>query len=366
MFAMRGLSRGKSLIVVALLAVMLATAGVVACAAEADIHTASPTYTTTPASNTYYSLPSITEVVESIKPAVVNLVVGTVSYNFFLQPVPSEQAGSGVIIDPGGYIITNNHVVEGAESITVSLPDGRDFEAEVVGTDPLTDLAVVRISGDNLPTATFGDSNSLLVGDWVIAIGNALALEGGPTVTVGVVSALGRTLDSESGWSLYDMIQTDAAINPGNSGGPLISLEGEVIGINTAKIASVEVSGVGFAVSSNTAGPVVQELIDNGYVSRPYLGVSLVTVTPTIANSYGLYTDEGVMVYHVSVDSPAYDAGLQAGDVIIEIDGEKMTSSDDVILAIRNHDVGDTIEITYMRYHLQASVSVKLIERPHY
>jgi len=363
---MKGLSRGKSIIVVVLLVVMLSTAGVVACTAEADNHAASPTYTTTPVSNTYYSLPSITEVVESIKPAVVNLVVGTVSYNFFLQPVPSEQAGSGVIIDPSGYIITNNHVVEGAESITVSLPDGRDFEAEVVGTDPLTDLAVVKINGDNLPTASFGNSSSLLVGDWVIAIGNALALEGGPTVTVGVVSALGRTIESESGWSLYDMIQTDAAINPGNSGGPLIDLQGEVIGINTAKIASVDVSGVGFAVSSNTASPVVQELIDRGYVSRPYLGVSLVTVTSTIANSYGLYTDEGAMVYQVSVDSPAYDAGLQAGDVIIEIDGEKMTSSDDVILAIRNHAVGDTLQITYMRYNLQASVSVKLIERPHY
>jgi S1-C subfamily serine protease len=365
MLGMRNLTRGKSLIVVVLVLVLTA-AGALACTADVDNHTASPTYTLNPVPTTYYSLPSITEVVEAVKPAVVSVVVGTISYNIFLQPVPTEQVGSGVIIDQSGYVVTNNHVIEGAGSMAVTLPDGRSFEAEMIGTDPLSDLAVIKIDGDNLPAAAFGDSGRLSIGEWVVAIGNALDLEGGPTVTVGVISAMGRTIEAESGWSLYDMIQTDAAINPGNSGGPLINLQGEVIGINTAKVSAVEVSGVGFAVSSNTAKPVVEELIDKGYVSRPYLGISLVTVTPAIANSYGLYTEEGAMVYHVSPDTPAEDAGLQAGDVITEIDGEKITTSDDVILAIRNHEVGDTIAITYMRYHLESSVSVELVERPRY
>jgi serine protease Do len=360
------LNRGKVFVVAVLLALALTTAGSSACAIGAANHAATPTATTNPYPTTVYSLPSITDVVESVNPAVVSIVVGTISYNFFMQPVPTENAGSGVIIDPRGYIITNSHVVEGATSITVTLPDGRDFDAELVGTDPLSDLAVIKIDGSNLPTAAFGDSSHLRVGDWVIAIGNALALEGGPTVTVGVVSALGRTIEAESGWSLYDMIQTDAAINPGNSGGPLIDLQGKVIGISTAKIVSVEVSGVGFATSANTAKPVVDELIDKGYVSRPYLGISMVTVTPSIASSYGLATETGAMVYQVSPGSPAEDAGLMWGDVIVAIDDEEITSTDDAILAIRAHQIGDEIQITYYRGSSHRTTSAVLIERPRY
>jgi serine protease Do len=325
--------------------------------------TSAPTQTA--ASPEDYNLPSITDVVDQVNPAVVSIVVGTVSYNWFMQPVPSEAAGSGIIIDARGYIITNNHVIQDATSITVSLTDGRSFDATLVGTDPSTDLAVIKINGDNLPTASFGNSSALRVGEWVVAIGNALALEGGPTVTVGVVSAMGRTIEVDSETTLYDLIQTDAAINPGNSGGPLINLNGEVIGINTAKISSVEVSGVGFAISADSALPVIDELITKGYVSRPYLGVSLVTVTPTIVRSYDLRVDKGAMIYYMNPGTPASDAGLRPGDVITVFDDVEIETADDVILAIRNHSVGDTVQIKFYRGSSLQIASVTLIEKPH-
>ena len=358
------MSKVRTSILALLLILVLAVVG---CASPHENYSTplpSPSPTTESNTTESFSLPSITEVVEAVKPAVVSVMVGTVNYNIFLQPVPTEQAGSGVIIDEQGYIVTNNHVVEGAESITVTLTDGRAFDATLTGTDPLTDLAVIKIEGDSLPTVEFSKSSEVEVGEWVVAIGNALALKGGPTVTVGVISALGRTIEVESGWSLYDVIQTDAAINPGNSGGPLINLQGEVVGINTAKITAIDVAGVGFAVSAETARPVVDELIDRGYVSRPYLGVSLVTVTPAIASSYNLAIDEGGMVYLVVPGTPAEQAGLQAYDVITRINGEGVTTADEVVLAIRAHDIGDTIEITYFRGTRETTTSATLVERP--
>ena len=358
------LAKVKAFLLAVFLMVGLAMVGCTSSETNAPTALPSPSPTLTSTPTTSSALPSITEVVEVVNPAVTSIVVGTVSYNIFLQPVPTEQAGSGVIIDPSGYIVTNNHVVEGAESITVTLTDGRTFDATLVGRDPLTDLAVVKIEGDSLPTAEFGKSSEVSVGEWVVAIGNALALEGGPTVTVGVISALGRTIEAESGWSLYDVIQTDAAINPGNSGGPLINLQGEVVGINTAKITAIDVSGVGFAVSADTARPVIEELIEKGYVSRPYLGVSLVTVTSVIARSYDLATEEGAMVYHVVTGTPAEQAGLKANDVITYVDGEKVTTADDVVLAIRAHEIGDRIEINYLRGTRETTTSATLVERP--
>jgi len=260
--------------------------------------------------------------------------------------------------------VTNNHVVEGAESITVTLPDGRTFDATLVGTDPLTDLAVVKIEGIDLPTIPFGDSSTLRAGDWVVAIGNALALPGGPTVTVGVVSALGRSIQEQNGVTLYDVIQTDAAINPGNSGGPLLNLRGEIVGINTAKISTVEVSGVGFAVSANTARPVVEELIEEGHVTRPYLGISLLTVNSAVASQLGLATDKGALVTVVVPDTPAEEAGLLAGDVIIAADGQEVITADDMVLAIRAHKVGDLMELTYLRDGEENTALITLVERP--
>jgi len=355
----------KTAIAVTILALLLATTACAIGTSSAPTSTPTSSYSPTATSPEDYNLPSITDVVDQVNPAVVSIVVGTVSYNWFMQPVPSEQAGSGVIIDTEGHIVTNNHVVEDATSITVSLTDGRSFDATLVGTDPSTDLTVIKIDGGDLPTASFGNSSALRVGDWVVAIGNALALEGGPTVTVGVVSAMGRTIEVDSETTLYDLIQTDAAINPGNSGGPLINLQGEVIGINTAKISSVEVSGVGFAISANSALPVIDELITKGYVSRPYLGVSLVTVTPTIVRSYDLRVDKGAMIYYLNPGTPASNAGLRPGDVITGFDDIEIETADDVILAIRNHSIGDTVQIKYYRGSSLQIVSVTLIEKPH-
>jgi serine protease Do len=356
------MARAMVLLTVVLLILGLAAAS---CGSEGDnspTPTPTPTNTLTPA--TPSALPPISDVVESVKPAVASIIVGTVGYNIFLQPVPQEQAGSGVIIEDSGYIVTNNHVVEGAESITVTIPDGRSFDATIVGTDPLSDLAVIEIDGDDLPTVSFGESSTLAVGEWVVAIGNALGLPGGPTVTVGVVSALGRSIQEQSGVTLYDVIQTDAAINPGNSGGPLVNLQGEVVGINTAKVTAVEVSGVGFAVSSNTARTVVQEIIEKGYVSRPYLGITIMTVTPSIARSYDLATNEGALITRLVTGSPADEAGLSPGDVIIRFDGQRIITADDVVLAIRAHEIGDAVEITYFHDSSENTTSATLIERP--
>ena len=355
----------KTAIAVTIIVLSLTLAG---CTSN-SILTSTPTPTSEPTQTATspedYNLPSITDVVDQVNPAVVSIVVGTVQYDWFMHPVPSEQAGSGVIIDTEGHIVTNNHVVQDATSITVSLTDGRSFDATIVGTDPSSDLAVIKIDGDNLPTALFGNSSALRVGDWVVAIGNALALEGGPTVTVGVVSAMGRTIEVDSETTLYDLIQTDAAINPGNSGGPLINLQSKVIGINTAKISSVEVSGVGFAISTDSALPVIDELITKGYVSRPYLGVSLVTVTPAIVRSYALNVDKGALIDYMNPGTPASNAGLRPGDVITVFDDIEIGTADDVILAIRNHRVGDTVQIKYYRGSSLQIASVTLIEKPH-
>ena len=348
-----------------ILAVLILALGLLAGCTGTTTSTPTPTPTATLTASTtpYTALPSITEVVEAVKPAVASVVVGKVGYNIFLQPVPQEAAGSGFIIDEAGYIVTNNHVVRGAETISVTLPDGRSFDASLVGTDPLSDLAVIKIEGQDLPVVSFGDSASLGVGEWVIAIGNALGLPGGPTVTVGVVSAVGRILQESTGVTLYDLVQTDAAINPGNSGGPLVNLKGEVVGINTAKIAAVEVSGVGFAVSSNTARGVTEELIARGYVTRPYLGVSMVTVTPTIARNYSLAVDEGALVSTLASGSPADRSGLRVGDVMVAIGDEAVATGDDAVLAIRAHEIGDRVSITYYRGSSRRTTTATLVER---
>jgi len=214
------------------------------------------------------------ELVDKVAPAVVSIVTESVSYNFFYQAIPQTGAGTGVIVSPDGYIVTNNHVVEDAQKVTVTLSDGRVFEATSITTDPQTDLAVVRIDAGDLPYLHFlSDSlEQLNELDPVVAVGNALALPGGPTWTAGVVSNLGRSIELETGVVLYDLIQTDAAINHGNSGGPLVNMAGQVVGINVAIASGAE--NIGFAISTDTAIPVIADLIAEGQVRRPYLGVS--------------------------------------------------------------------------------------------
>lgn len=308
----------------------------------------------------------IQAVAQKVRPAVVFVGIEA-SLRNFSQPVPVGN-GSGAIIDNQGHIVTNNHVVEQAQALKVTLPDGRTFDAKLIGRDPVTDLAVIQIQGGNLPVLPLGDSSQLQIGEWVVAVGNALGLEGGPTLTKGVVSALDRTITEENGASIAGLIQTDAAINPGNSGGPLVNLKGELIGINTAVPGptgqGIQPSGIGFAISINEAKPIIQQLLTNGRVIRPYLGVAPITVTPAIRAQLGLSVDKGVILDTVSPNSPAARAGLKQDDVIIAADGNPVNTEADLRRAIQAHKIGDTISLTVLRNGRQMNINAQLAEAP--
>ena len=307
---------------------------------------------------------STQELVAEVAPAVVSIVVETVSYNWFWQAVPQTGAGSGIIISSDGYIVTNNHVVEDAEKVTVTLSDGRTFDATVVGTDAQTDLAVVKIDASNLSYLHFLSNSleQLSVLDPVVAVGNALALPGGPTWTTGVVSNLGRSIEEETGVVLDDLIQTDAAINAGNSGGPLLDTAGQVVGINVAIASNAE--NIGFAISTDTIIPVVESLIAEGKVVRPWLGVSVMTVTPAVQRYYHLSVNAGALITSVSSGSPADEAGLRAGDVIVKIDDGDINTAAELTTAISSHQIGDQIEIVYYRGSVQQVANATLEESP--
>ena len=311
---------------------------------------------------------SDSQLVEKIAPTVVSIVTEWIDRDIFFQPVPKQGAGSGVIIDPHGYIVTNNHVVEGAKSVKVTLSDGRTFDAVKWATDPWTDLAVVEIKpNEDLPFAHFLSNSleKLEVLEDVVAVGNALALPGGATWTKGVISNLGRSIRISEDVVLDDIIQTDAAINPGNSGGPLVNMSGQVVGINTAIAAEAE--NIGFAISTDTAIPVVDDLITKERVGAAWLGVSILTVTPAIKSSlpqYQISVDSGALVVEVVSDSPAAKAGLQSGDVIVSFGGVEITSNRKLVDAIRSHESGDTVQITFWRGSQQMQVEATLSPRP--
>ncbi len=313
-----------------------------------------------PAESQAQALPSIADVVAKVKPSVVT--VNVVAPDVFGQP--REGGGSGWIISEDGIIITNNHVVEGAETITVALDDGRTFPVDinVVATDYLADLAVLKIEAENLTPITVGDSDKLKVGDWVVAIGNALGR--GLSATTGIVSRKGVEIMVGAGQTMDKLIQTDAAINPGNSGGPLVNMAGEVIGINTIKIAEVTVEGVGLAISSNKAMPIIQQLISNGYVVRPYLGVGAQTVNPTLVFWNDLAVEEGAFISNVGAGSPADKAGIRAEDVIIEFGGKVITNVNELIQAIHSAQVGQEVEIVFWREDVEHTVKAILSESP--
>ncbi len=262
---------------------------------------------------------AIPAIVLTAVPAVVSITTRRIEQDQFNRRVPTRGLGSGFIVDARGYILTNLHVVEDAQEIKVALADGRRFPATFVGGDRFSELAVLRIEGTRLPTLPLGESRRLEVGETVIAIGNPLWIEGGPTVTVGVVSALGRSMEEEGLPVLHNLIQTDAAINPGNSGGPLLDLDGRVVGINTALIPSAH--GIGFAVASTTARPVVRALIETGRVVRLSIGISAVSVTPQVAYANDLRVDHGALVTRVEEGGPAEVAGFRPGDVVIAVAG---------------------------------------------
>jgi len=305
------------------------------------------------------SLPTIADVVAIVKPSVVAITTEMVSHGF-----TTEGGGSGWIIDEIGIVVTNAHVVSEANSITVTLDDGRVIPVDMstVAIDAQTDLAVLMVDVDEpLPAVAVGDSTKLNIGDWVVAIGNSLGF--GTRATVGIVSQNDVKIGDELGQPLK-LIETDAAINPGNSGGPLVNMAGEVIGINEAKIQDVGVEGVGWAIASADALPIIQELINNGYVVRPWLGVGTETVTPTHVFWYRLAVDEGVRITYVTPDSPADIAGLKAGDVVVTFVGIDVTTDYQMVRAIHTAEIGDTIEIVYWRGNSKYITQATLIETP--
>jgi serine protease Do len=317
--------------------------------------------TTSPSQTAPSLLPSIADIVEWVEPAVVYISVEYMESSFFFQSL-STKTGSGVLLSPDGYILTNNHVVEDARNIKVLLPDDEHtYQAQIIGTDTLSDLAVIKIEGQNFPTISFADTSRLRVGDWVIALGNALGLEGGPSVTVGVVSNLDRSFSlGES--TFYDVIQTDAAINSGNSGGPLVDLQGDVVGINTFIISTAE--NIGFAVNASTAQRVYEELVQYRRVTRPFLGVTLRTVTPSLATELGLSKNKGVLIWYVEPDSPSAIAGLEENDVITHFQGQEVAEASELIKLLWQYNVGDSVKITFWRGDQQQEVWVTLAERP--
>jgi len=303
------------------------------------------------------------QLVKLLRPSVVHIKSETATLDVFGQIVPSAGVGTGFIIDDKGHIVTNNHVVstdsgDPAQDITVTLDDGSEHSAKIAGRDPPTDVAVLKIDGGNLKPATLGDSSKLEVGDDVIAIGNALDLPGGPTVTKGVVSALGRLIQ-ESNVSIPNAIQTDAAINPGNSGGPLVNLNGEVVGITTAVIRG-NAEGIGLAISMETAQPIVQELIDKGRVERGFLGVTIQEISPSLAQQFNLSVDHGVGIRSLQPGSPADKAGLGQGDIIVKLGDKEIRTSGDLFAALTEHRAGDVVEVDYFHGGDQKTTEVTL------
>lgn len=305
---------------------------------------------------------AISDVVQSVQPAVVFISAEVETQDFYGRRTIQLGAGSGVIITKDGYILTNNHVVEGATKLEVTLPDvPSPLEARLIGTDPMTDLAVIKIEGGDFPTAEFGDASQLRPGNLVIAIGNPLGLEGGPTTTLGVVSNTERSMVVDD-ITYYDLIQTDAAINPGNSGGPLLNMAGKVIGINTLAGGA---ENIGFAISVNTAKPVYDALIAPLHkVIRPWLGVGFRTVTPDFAAQAGYQRTTGVAILSVQEGSPADQAGLMVDDIIISFQGEEVIVDTKLVKMLWSHKVGEEVELKLLRGGEEKTVIIRLGERP--
>jgi len=305
-------------------------------------------------------LPDFRPVVAEVMPSVVSVTTEIVVSGPFGEYTESV-AGSGMLIDDNGYIATNNHVVEDAQSIYVELADGRTFPANIVGTDSLSDLAVIKIDATDLSHAYWGESSSLSLGEWVLAIGNALGE--GITVTQGIVSRLNASVNVE-GNILYGLILTTAPINPGNSGGPLVNMSGQVIGITSVKIVASEVEGMGFAISSDEAKPIIEDLIRHGRVTYPWLGVGARTVNSLLAASENLSVDRGALIEEVIADSPAEAAGLRVGDVIIRFGDKETNNIADLVQAIRTSEIGEDVEIVFVRGEDTKTTSARLVERP--
>lgn len=299
----------------------------------------------------------IKAILDKVQPAVVRLAV---------DGSQGVGEGSGFIISDDGVIVTNSHVVAGADRIEVTLDTGETRPAEILGVDQVgSDLAVIKIDGEGLPVAELGDSDALQVGDQVVAIGNALGLDGAPSVTSGIVSALQRWIqEDETGALLTDVIQTDAAINPGNSGGPLVNASGEVVGINTAIYNPAAANNVGFAISISSAAPIIEDLREGRTPRVPFLGVATTTVDPRSPAAEELGVDRGAFVQRITPGSPADEAGIRRGDVVVEVAGQPVSGMEEVAREVRRHEVGETVEIVVVRDGDERTFEVELAERP--
>ena len=295
---------------------------------------------------------------QKVGPAVVGITNKAYVRDFFNRVQLTERGtGSGVIYDKSGLIATNNHVVEGAQEIIVSLTDGRSVKGRVLGADAATDLAVVKIDVDeDLPVAKFGDSST------AIAIGNPLGLEFRGSVTVGVISALNRSI--ELGDRKFNLIQTDAAINPGNSGGALVNADGEVVGINSAKVAVSGVEGIGFAIPVNSAKPILDELAQHGRIARPYIGASLIDKDISARYGFDLDLHGGIFVMKIVTGGPVYNAGMRPGDIILTFDGAKVETVPELRTKLAEKKVGDTVAIVVLRAGIERTLQVTLQEMP--
>lgn len=306
---------------------------------------------------------ALSDIIDAVAPCVVNVNTVKLVHDVYMNVVPLRGMGSGVVMDKEGHILTNNHIIEGAEDIEVTLFDGRKFKGKLVGADPTSDVAVVKVDDDNkLPPARIGESSRIRVGQTAIAIGNPFGfLLRGPTVTVGVISALNRTIQADKG--VYEnLIQTDAHINPGNSGGPLVNSKGEVIGINSANIPFAQ--GIGFSIPIDMAKHIADELIRFGRVVRPWLGILGVGVNVQISQYYNLPSDKGILVTRVFPNSPAYVAGITPGDMIVSAEEKDLNDMEELSKEVRSKKVGDHMSIVVQHGPMKKAVDLQLSEIP--
>lgn len=303
----------------------------------------------------------IIKAVESVKESVITILTARITYDFFLEPMPLRGVGSGFIVNKEGHVITNYHVVADAEILKVITPTGEIVDTTILGGDPRFDIVVLDLKGSGYKPVKLGNSDNLRVGQLVIAIGYPLGLLGEPTITLGVVSAINRTIRAPN-VTLENLIQTDAAINPGNSGGPLATIDGEVVGVNTAIVPYAQ--GIGFAIPINIAMRVYKDVIEFGRVVLPWLGVYVTSINKPIATLYGFSVLSGALIVRVVPHSPASRAGLRPGDVIIKVGKSEIRSADDLSAVIRMHRIGEVVEIDFIRGRERKSVSVELEPPP--